>query len=61
MENTRYMTTSQFAKRIGVHPQTLRKWDKNGTLPAHHKTPSGRRYYSEAQASAFLKEPEKNQ
>lgn len=49
-----YMTTSEFAERIGIHPQTLRKWDKSGTLKAHHKTASGRRYYSEEQAQEFL-------
>lgn len=54
MESTRYMTTSEFAKRIGIHPQTLRKWDKNKTLCAHHKTASGRRYYTEEQAQKFL-------
>ena len=52
-----YMTTSEFAARIGIHPQTLRKWDKTGTLKAHHKTASGRRYYSEEQAQEFLNGP----
>lgn len=56
VENPKYMTTSEFAERIGVHPQTLRKWDKNGTLKAHHKTPSGRRCYTEEQALEFLNE-----
>ena len=49
-----YMTTSEFAARIGIHPQTVRLWDKLGTLKAHHKTASGRRYYSEEQAQEFL-------
>ena len=56
MENPKYMTTSEFAERIGVRPQTLRKWDKNGTLKAHHKTPRGRRWYTEEQALEFLNE-----
>ena len=54
-----YMTSSEFAERIGIHPQTVRKWDKEGTLPAHHKTSSGRRYYTEQQAEEFLNETKK--
>lgn len=54
METKKYMTTSEFAKKIGIHPQTLRQWDKNKTLCAHHKTASGRRYYTEEQAQMFL-------
>ena len=54
METKKYMTTSEFAKKIGIHPQTLRQWDKNKTLCAHHKTASGRRYYTEEQAQLFL-------
>lgn len=62
METTRFMTTSEFAKRIGIHPQTLRRWDRDHTLCAHHKTSSGRRYYTEEQAREFLNgnKPEMN-
>ena len=56
MAELKYMTTSAFAARIGVHPQTVRKWDKTGILKPHHKTPSGRRCYSEEQAAAFLQQ-----
>lgn len=56
MPEQKYMTTSKFAQRINVHPQTLRKWDKTGVLKAHHKTPGGRRFYTEEQALAFLNE-----
>lgn len=54
MANKIYMTTSQFAQRIEIHPQTLRDWDKSGVLKPHHKTKSGRRYYTEEQALEFL-------
>ena len=50
----RFLTVDEFAKRIGVHPQTVRQWDKNGSLPSHHKTPSGRRLYSEEQVDEYL-------
>lgn len=51
-----YMTSAQFARRIKIHPQTVREWDKKGILRAHHKSPGGRRYYTEEQALAFLNE-----
>ena len=50
----RFMTVEEFAKRIGVHPQTVRAWDKAGMLSPHHKTPSGRRLYSEEQVQEYF-------
>lgn len=50
----KFMTVDEFAKRIGVHPQTVRMWDKTGVLNPHHKTPSGRRLYSEEQVQAYF-------
>ncbi len=38
---------SEFAKRIGKSPRTLRRWDKNGLLVAK-RHPSGHRYYDES-------------
>jgi excisionase family DNA binding protein len=51
----KFLTVEEFAKRIGVHPQTVRQWDNNGVLPAHHKTPSGRRCYTEEQVNDYFK------
>ena len=53
-EAVKFLTVEQFAKLIGVHPQTVRKWDNDGVLPAHHKTPSGRRLYTEEQAKEYF-------
>lgn len=50
----KYMTVEEFAKRIGVHPQTVRQWDKTGVLRPHHKTPSGRRLYSMKQVEEYF-------
>lgn len=55
-EVVRFLTVEQFARRIGVHPQTVRKWDNTGVLKAHHKTPSGRRLYTEEQVSEYFKQ-----
>lgn len=50
----KFMTVDEFAKKIGVHPQTVRSWDKSGVLIPHHKTPSGRRLYSEEQVIEYF-------
>lgn len=50
----KFLTVDEFAKRIGVHPQTVRQWDKTGVLLPHHKTPSGRRLYSEQQVEEYF-------
>ncbi|MBO5434364.1 MerR family transcriptional regulator, partial [bacterium] len=36
------------------HPQTVRQWDKTGVLEPHHKTPSGRRLYTENQVQEYF-------
>lgn len=50
----KFLTVEEFARQIGVHPQTVRAWDNSGALPAHHKTPSGRRLYSEEQVTEYF-------
>ena len=47
-------TRSQFAYRIGVQPSTLRTWERKGMLVPEY-TVSGRKYYTEGQATAYLK------
>jgi excisionase family DNA binding protein len=37
---TKLITTSEAAKALGVHPDTIKNWIKKGTLIAHN-TPSG--------------------
>ena len=50
----KFLTVDEFAKKIGVHPQTVRQWDKTGVLEPHHKTPSGRRLYTENQVQEYF-------
>ena len=54
LQQVKYLTVEEFANLIGVHPQTVRAWDRQGVLPAHHKTYSGRRLYTKEQAEAYL-------
>jgi excisionase family DNA binding protein len=54
-DEPKFLTVDEFAKRIGVHPQTVRTWDNTGVLVAHHRTPKGRRLYSEEQVEEYFK------
>ena len=50
-----YLSISKFAELIGVTPQCLRNWDRDGRLKPHHVTESGYRYYTLEQANGYLK------
>lgn len=50
----KFLSVKEFADAIGVHPQTVRMWDKDGTLKAHHRTPGGQRMYSDEQVRIYL-------
>lgn len=53
MENTVY-TLNQFAERIGVTPQTLRTWHKEGRLTPAFITDGGHRRYTHKQYLDFI-------
>ena len=46
MNNT--YRTAEAARMLGVHPSTLRRWDKKGILTPSIRTPTGERRYTEA-------------
>lgn len=50
----KYYSIGEFANKIGKTVQTLRNWDKKGTLKPHHITEGGTRYYSQEQLNHFL-------
>lgn len=50
----KYYSIGEFANKIGKTVQTLRNWDKNGTLKPSHITSGGTRYYSQEQLNHFL-------
>mgnify|MGYP000081631821 CR=1 FL=1 len=50
----KFYSIGQFSKLIGKTNQTLRNWDKDGTLKPHHVSESGYRYYSQEQLNHFL-------
>ena len=44
--------TAEAARLLGVHPSTLRRWDKKGILTPSYRTPTGERRYTEADLEA---------
>ena len=50
----KYYSIGEFANKIGKTVQTLRNWDKNGTLKPSYITSGGTRYYSQEQLNKFL-------
>jgi len=49
---------NEAAKRIGVNPETLRRWDKNGKFPSKRHPISNYRVYSFKQIENFISETE---
>ena len=50
--------TAEAAKLLGVHPSTLRRWDKTGILRPSIRTPTGERRYTEADLKAITDKEE---
>ena len=40
-----YFSTSQLAQHYGVHPQTVRRWQRSGIIAGHHRTPGNHRRF----------------
>lgn len=49
-----YLSTTEFAAAIDVCPATVRLWDRTGVLKPHHRTPGGKRLYSQSQVNHYL-------
>ena len=47
--------TAEAAKLLGVHPSTLRRWDKAGILRPSIRTPTGERRYTDEDINAGRK------
>lgn len=53
-EFNEFYSTQEFASAIGVHKNTVIRWDKEGRLIPHHKDRHGYRYYTQEQVDEFL-------
>jgi excisionase family DNA binding protein len=49
------LSIAEVAKRLSVHPETLRRWDRQGILKAVRINDRGDRRYSEESIEAFVK------
>ena len=52
--STRWLTLSQAAQALGVHPSTLRRWADEGEIRCM-RTPGGHRRFLESNLQAFLR------
>jgi DNA-binding transcriptional MerR regulator len=51
-----YMRIGDFAKKIGLSVSTVKRYEEEGVIKAHHKTrKSKQRYYTEQQVEEFIK------
>ncbi len=50
-----YLTISQVATKIGVNPQTIRRWDKAGKFPSSRHPLNNYRVYTDQQVNLLLK------
>jgi excisionase family DNA binding protein len=54
LETEQWLTLSQAAEQLGVHPTTLRRWADNGDIP-FMLTPGGHRRFSTVDIQTFAK------
>jgi excisionase family DNA binding protein len=50
------LTRAEVAQALGVHPATVTRWARSGTLPSF-RTPSGERRYHRQDIEEFLNRP----
>jgi excisionase family DNA binding protein len=54
MPNTELLTAQQVAERLSVHVESVRRWTRQGDLPAI-RLPSGRYRYREDDVAALVR------
>jgi excisionase family DNA binding protein len=52
------LTTSDVAQLLGLHPNTVRRWNKKGILKSYRITPRGDRRFRREDVDGFLKDGE---
>ena len=51
---TKMLTTTEAARYLGVHPNTVRRWETQGLLPAYRLGRRGDRRFSRDEMDSFL-------
>ena len=54
------LSIGKFAKKAGVHPETLKRLEKKGSLVPSYKSEAGTRYYDSSQLSYFRNKKDDN-
>ena len=52
-DDSKLISQSEFARRIGTSPPTLTRWIKMGYIQPYVKTPSGRLKFTEEQVEDY--------
>jgi excisionase family DNA binding protein len=50
------LTVTEVARMLHVHPNTLRRWSKDGRIPSYRIAPRGDRRYKREEIARFLAE-----
>jgi hypothetical protein len=50
-----FRTINEVAKEVGVSPQSIRNWERDGLIPIAHRTPGGHRRFSDEHVRAIEK------
>ena len=58
LESKAILTTSEAAQLIGVHVNTVRRWNKKGVLKGYRIGPRGDRRFRHEEIDSFVKEAE---
>ncbi len=48
------LSTTDVAHRLGVTPETVRRWTKAGYLKLHRRTPGNHRQYKQSDVDALI-------
>lgn len=51
-----YYSQPEFARMIGVSPNTIASWIKKGYIKPHHSSPTRRNFFSQQQVDEYLNE-----
>ena len=54
VRRTKMLTTTEAARYLGVHPNTVRRWETQGLLPAYRLGKRGDRRFSRDEMDRFL-------
>lgn len=54
MDESKLLSSAEFAKAIGVSSTTIKRWDDDGILKAYLRTPSGFRKYLPSQVDDYF-------